>query len=146
MKYELENRERRGLMSKIWGPFSGSPDMTAAAKSGSPQMTGFRPTIPVSVPPSAGRNVWASPTSALQSGRRIPSAMRRPAAPMRRRPILAAAGRRHADSRSCGSLAAGAESRRAQPPSKNEQEQEEGAKAKRVEEGLAKTRQPPAKP
>ncbi len=54
MKYEQENRERRGLMSKIWGPFSGSPDMTAAAKSGSPQMTGFRPTIPVTVPATAG--------------------------------------------------------------------------------------------
>jgi outer membrane protein assembly factor BamD len=54
MKYETENRERRGLMSKIWGPFSGSPDTTAAAKSGSPQMTGFRPTIPVTVPANAG--------------------------------------------------------------------------------------------
>jgi outer membrane protein assembly factor BamD len=56
MKYELENRERRGLMGKIWGPFSGKPDMTPAAKSGTPQMTGFRPMIPYSVPPSAGGN------------------------------------------------------------------------------------------
>jgi outer membrane protein assembly factor BamD len=54
MKYELENRERRSLMGKMWGPFSGRPDTTPAAKSGSPQMTGFRPTIPVSVPASAG--------------------------------------------------------------------------------------------
>jgi outer membrane protein assembly factor BamD len=53
MKYELENRTSRSLMSKVWGPFSGRPDMTASAKSGSPQMTGFRPTIPASVPQSA---------------------------------------------------------------------------------------------
>jgi outer membrane protein assembly factor BamD len=53
MKYELENRTSRSLMGKIWGPFSGKPDMSAAAKSGTPQMTGFRPTIPVSVPAAA---------------------------------------------------------------------------------------------
>ena len=53
MKYELENRTGRSLMGKVWGPFSGRPDMTTAAKSGTPQMTGFRPTIPVSVPASA---------------------------------------------------------------------------------------------
>jgi outer membrane protein assembly factor BamD len=52
-KYELENRSKRGLMSKVWGPFSGRPDLTAAAKSGSPQMTGFRPSIPATVPASA---------------------------------------------------------------------------------------------
>ena len=50
MKYEIENRSKRGLVSKAWGPFSGHPDLTASAKSGSPQMTGFRPTIPASVP------------------------------------------------------------------------------------------------
>jgi len=50
MKYEQENRTKRGLVSKVWGPFAGHPDMTASAKSGSPQMTGFRPTIPQSVP------------------------------------------------------------------------------------------------
>jgi outer membrane protein assembly factor BamD len=52
-KYEMENRSRRGLMSKMWGPFSGRPDLTTAAKSGSPQMTGFRPQIPDTVPASA---------------------------------------------------------------------------------------------
>jgi len=50
MKYEQENRGSRSTLGKVWGPFSGRPDMTAAAKSGSPQMTGFRPSIPVSVP------------------------------------------------------------------------------------------------
>jgi DNA uptake protein ComE-like DNA-binding protein len=53
MKYEIENRGKRGMMSKVWGPFSGHPDLTAAAKSGTPQMTGFRPTIPASVPATA---------------------------------------------------------------------------------------------
>lgn len=52
-KYEIENRGRRTLISKVWGPFSGRPDLTAAAKSGSPQMTGFRPTIPDTVPAAA---------------------------------------------------------------------------------------------
>jgi outer membrane protein assembly factor BamD len=52
-KYEIENRSKRGLVAKAWGPFSGRPDMTPAAKSGSPQMTGFRPTIPASVPGAA---------------------------------------------------------------------------------------------
>jgi outer membrane protein assembly factor BamD len=49
-KYELENRTKRGLMARAWGPFSGRPDLTTAAKSGAPQMTGFRPSIPASVP------------------------------------------------------------------------------------------------
>ena len=53
MKYEIENRTDRSLLSKMWGPFSGRPTMAPAAKSGSPQMTGFRPTIPVSVPEAA---------------------------------------------------------------------------------------------
>src|SRR5262249_31117706 len=50
MKYEIENRTDRSFVGKVWGPFSGRPDMSQAAKSGSPQMTGFRPTIPLSVP------------------------------------------------------------------------------------------------
>ena len=50
MKYEQENRTRRSMMGRVWGPFSSRPDFTPAAKSGSPQMTGFRPTIPASVP------------------------------------------------------------------------------------------------
>lgn len=53
MKYELENRGKRGFIGKMWEPFSGKADTIAAAKSGSPQMTGFRPTIPASVPEAA---------------------------------------------------------------------------------------------
>ena len=52
-KYEIENRTDRGFMSKMWGPFATHPYTGNAAKSGSPQMTGFRPTIPASVPANA---------------------------------------------------------------------------------------------
>jgi outer membrane protein assembly factor BamD len=52
-KYEIENRTDRSFLSKVWGPFAGHPWMGNAAKSGSPQMTGFRPTIPASVPLAA---------------------------------------------------------------------------------------------
>jgi outer membrane protein assembly factor BamD len=53
MKYEQENRTSRGLVAKAWGPFSARPDMSGAAKAGTPQMTSFRPLVPQSVPPSA---------------------------------------------------------------------------------------------
>jgi len=53
MKYELENRSKTGLMGHFFGAFRTSPNMNTAAKSGSPQMTGMRPTIPASVPPVA---------------------------------------------------------------------------------------------
>lgn len=53
MKYEIENRSKRSLLAKAWSPFSGKADVLDAAKSGSPQMTGFRPTIPASVPAAA---------------------------------------------------------------------------------------------
>jgi len=53
MKYEQENRQKRGLLAKTWGPFSGHPDVTPAAKSGSPRMETLRPTIPASVPATA---------------------------------------------------------------------------------------------
>ena len=51
MKYEKENRSRRGILSTIVGPFSGHPDMTQAAKSGTPMTEGLHPTVPRSVPP-----------------------------------------------------------------------------------------------
>jgi outer membrane protein assembly factor BamD len=57
MKYELENKTKHGLMSPVMGMFSGKPDMRDAAKSGTPAMDGFRPTVPSSVP------VVASPTA-----------------------------------------------------------------------------------
>jgi outer membrane protein assembly factor BamD len=53
MKYELENHSKTSLMNHVFGAFRTSPSMNLAAKSGSPQMTGLRPTIPASVPPVA---------------------------------------------------------------------------------------------
>ena len=54
MKYERENRTKTGMMHDFWSVFSKSPDMTMAAKSGTPSMALARPTIPVSVPVPAG--------------------------------------------------------------------------------------------
>jgi outer membrane protein assembly factor BamD len=56
MKYELENRQKRSMISKAWGPFSSRPDLTEAAKSGTPQMGRLSPTVPRSVPPAAAGN------------------------------------------------------------------------------------------
>ena len=56
MKYELENREKRSMISKAWGPFSSHPNLTEAAKSGTPQMGRLSPTVPRSVPPAAAGN------------------------------------------------------------------------------------------
>jgi outer membrane protein assembly factor BamD len=53
MKYEMENRTKPGMPSHFWGLFRSRPDMSQAAKSGTPPMEGYRPTIPKSVPPAA---------------------------------------------------------------------------------------------
>lgn len=50
MKYELDNRTEPGKFSTAMGMFRKSPDVSAAAKSGNPQMNSIRPSIPVSVP------------------------------------------------------------------------------------------------
>src|SRR5215469_2515240 len=52
-KYELENRPGRGIMSKVWGPFSDHPNLRDAAKSGTPEMQRLNPTVPRSVPATA---------------------------------------------------------------------------------------------
>jgi len=54
MKYEAENRTKTSMMHDFWSIFSKNPDMTMAAKSGSPAMATLRPSIPVSVPVPAG--------------------------------------------------------------------------------------------
>ena len=56
MKYEAENRTKQGMMGKAFGIFSAHPDMSTAAKAGTPQMEGYRPTIPASVPATAANN------------------------------------------------------------------------------------------
>jgi outer membrane protein assembly factor BamD len=54
MQYELKNRPKASLTSRIVGPLSGHPDLRAAATSGAPNMEGFKPTIPLSVPGAEG--------------------------------------------------------------------------------------------
>jgi outer membrane protein assembly factor BamD len=68
MKYEMENRQKRGMMSKAWGPFASHPDMTAAARSGSPQMEGFRPSIPATVPGSPSAQLGTTDVTATTVG------------------------------------------------------------------------------
>src|SRR6516164_7518337 len=46
MKYEMENRTKPGKLGHVFGAFSSRPDMTPAAKAGTPPMEGYRPTIP----------------------------------------------------------------------------------------------------
>jgi outer membrane protein assembly factor BamD len=53
MKYEMENRTKAGMPSHFWGLFRSRPDLSQAAKSGTPPMEGYRPTIPASVPATA---------------------------------------------------------------------------------------------
>ncbi|MGA3098553.1 MAG: outer membrane protein assembly factor BamD [Bryobacteraceae bacterium] len=60
MQYESQNRTKRSFMSNVWGGFSGHPDLSAAAKSGTPQMQGMRPTIPANVPPLAAGTLGTS--------------------------------------------------------------------------------------
>lgn len=54
MKYEEENRVKTGMMHSFWGVFKKSPDVTQAARSGTPALQTMRPTIPASVPLPAG--------------------------------------------------------------------------------------------
>ncbi len=54
MKYELENRTNPKLMNHVLGILKKSPDTSLAAKSGTPAMSGLRPTIPASVPIPSG--------------------------------------------------------------------------------------------
>jgi outer membrane protein assembly factor BamD len=68
-KYEQENRQKRSLLGTIWGPFSSHPNMTVAAKSGSPEMTTLHPTIPASVPAvAAGSETGTGGVTAGEGG------------------------------------------------------------------------------
>jgi outer membrane protein assembly factor BamD len=53
MRYELDNQTKRGLLGKIWGPFSGKPNVAPSAKSGTPQMETFKPGYPMDIPATA---------------------------------------------------------------------------------------------
>jgi len=68
MKYDQENRGKRSLLAKAWGPFASHPDTTMAAKSGTPPMTGFRPTVPRSVPAVAAGTAGVTDVTASAPG------------------------------------------------------------------------------
>lgn len=53
-KYEMENKTERGFMSKGFGFMKRGPDVSAAAKAGTPAMTSLRPGVPASVPVLGG--------------------------------------------------------------------------------------------
>ncbi len=50
MKYEMENRTKPGLLSRTTDFLRSSPDVSAAAKSGTPQMNAPKQNVPASVP------------------------------------------------------------------------------------------------
>jgi outer membrane protein assembly factor BamD len=65
MKYEKENIAKRSLLSKATGPFNDHPNLSAAAKSGTPVMGRLAPTVPYSVPPaSAGQGAATNEVTA----------------------------------------------------------------------------------
>ena len=65
-KYELANYKRPGMFSRSTEWLKGNPDVSHAAKSGSPTMTDPKPTIPVSVPVVA--TVQAQATNGTTAG------------------------------------------------------------------------------
>jgi outer membrane protein assembly factor BamD len=60
MKYDLENRQKKGVPGRALGVFGSRPDVRMASKSGTPNMTTFQPTVPASVP-AAGAAPGATP-------------------------------------------------------------------------------------
>jgi outer membrane protein assembly factor BamD len=50
MKYDLENRQKGAVPGRVLGVFGSRPDVRMAAKSGTPNMTTFQPSVPASVP------------------------------------------------------------------------------------------------
>jgi hypothetical protein len=53
MKYEQDNRTKRSFLAKLTGPISSRPDTSMAAKSGTPQMENYHPTVPLDIPATA---------------------------------------------------------------------------------------------
>ena len=67
MKYEIENRTKPSLISRGLGFLSHSPDVTMAAKSGTPPADGLRPTTPATVPVIAPTPTGATGDIAIQT-------------------------------------------------------------------------------
>ncbi|HUA63240.1 MAG TPA: outer membrane protein assembly factor BamD [Verrucomicrobiae bacterium] len=66
--YEADNKEKRGTMSKLWGPFGSRPYLGTAAKSGPPSTEPFRPGIPASVPATATGAIGTSANPGVSIG------------------------------------------------------------------------------
>lgn len=87
MQYELENREKTGIMGHAFGVFSKRPNVKSAAKSGSPPLVAAAPVIPegVTVPPPAGTAPTAEVGAQTITGPSAldtqPDARAKPAAP-----------------------------------------------------------------
>jgi outer membrane protein assembly factor BamD len=54
MKYNLSMRETQGKMGKMFGVFSGAPNLRWAAKAGDPAMTALMPATPPGITPAGG--------------------------------------------------------------------------------------------
>jgi outer membrane protein assembly factor BamD len=50
MKYELENRDKPSIVGNAFGLLKSRPDVSAAARAGTPAMESLRPSVPASVP------------------------------------------------------------------------------------------------
>jgi outer membrane protein assembly factor BamD len=78
MKYEQENRTKTGILRAMLDPFKGSPNVNAAAKSGSPTMTNPKQTIPLIVPVPAAQagitDVTVAPVTDPTAIERLPDA------------------------------------------------------------------------
>jgi outer membrane protein assembly factor BamD len=78
MKYEQENRTKTSLLRAALDPFKGSPNLNAAAKSGSPTMTNPKQTIPLIVPIPAAQagitDVTVAPVTDPTAIERLPDA------------------------------------------------------------------------
>jgi len=69
MKYEQEHYKKPGMMQEALDVFRHGPDVSSAAKSGSPAMTTINPTVPLSVPNAAGTSTgFTADVSAQQVG------------------------------------------------------------------------------
>ena len=83
MKYDKENYQRPGMLHRSLGFVSGKPDVSRAAKTGSPTMENPKPSIPVSVPVQvqAGVNeVTVAPVTDPTALDKLPDARTAPAA------------------------------------------------------------------
>jgi outer membrane protein assembly factor BamD len=82
MKYEAANRVKPGLIQRYLDPFSRAPDMSSAAKTGTPTMTNPKAQIPASVPAPAGTagvsDVTVSPVSGTSALDTNPDARSKP--------------------------------------------------------------------